>query len=78
MKYLGFKITKEKQKLDDRVWDLYTAKDLYSDYGYEIVFQSSEKNLIKYKIEDYWVNQINKDKIVPKTIIKSLEKNRKY
>lgn len=74
MKYLGFNITKEKQKLDDRVWNLYTAKDLYSDEGYEVVFQSSQKTLIKVKIEYYWKNQINADKIVPKNIWKSLER----
>lgn len=74
MKYLGFNITKEKQKLDDRVWYLYTAKDLYSDEGYEVVFRDSQKTFIKIKIEYYWKNQINADKIIPKNILKSLER----
>lgn len=72
MKYLGFEITKEKLKLNDRVWNLYTAKDLYSDP--EVVLDSSQKDLIKVKIEYYWKDQINADRIVPDKIIKSLKK----
>ena len=72
MKYLGFEITKEKQKLNDRVWNLYTAKDLYSDP--EVVFQDSQKYLIKVKIEYYWKDQINADKIVPNNILKTLKR----
>ena len=72
MKYLGFNITKEKQKLDDRVWNLYTAKDLYSDP--EVVLNSSEKLLIKVQIEQYWKKQINADMIVPNNILKTLKR----
>jgi len=74
MKYLGFNITKEKQKLDERVWNLYTAKDLYSEEGHEVVFKDSEKYLIKVRIEYYWKNQINEDKIVPNNILKTLKR----
>jgi hypothetical protein len=72
MKYLGFEITKEKLKLNDKVWNLYTAKDLYSDP--EVVFQNSQKDLIKIKIEYYWKDQVNADGIVPDNILKSLQK----
>ena len=72
MKYLGFNITKEKQKLGDRVWNLYTAKDLYSDP--EVVLNSSEKLLIKVQIEQYWKKQINADMIVPNNILKTLKR----
>jgi hypothetical protein len=72
MKYLGFEITKEKLKLNDKVWNLYTAKDLYSDP--EVVFKNSQKYLIKVKIEYYWKDQINADRIVPNNILKTLKK----
>ena len=72
MQYLGFNITKEKQKQDDRVWNLYTAKDLYSDP--EVVLNSSQKLLIKVQIEQYWKKQINADMIVPNNILKTLKR----
>lgn len=72
MKYLGFNITKEKFKLNDKVWNLYTAKDLYSDP--KVVFQDSQKYLIKVKIEYYWKDQINADMIVPDNILKTLKR----
>jgi len=74
MKYLGFNITKEKQKLDERVWNLYTAKDLYSEEGHEVVFKDSEKLLIKVQVEQYWKKQINADRIVPDNILKTLKR----
>ena len=74
MKYLGFEITKEKQKIDDRVWYLYTAKDLYSEEGHEVVFKDSEKLLIKVQVEQYWKKQINADRIVPDNILKTLKR----
>ena len=72
MKYLGFNITKEKQKLGDRVWNIYTAKDLYSDP--EVVLNSSQKLLIKVQIEQYWKKQINAEMIVPDNILKTLKR----
>ena len=72
MKYLGFNITKEKQKLGDRVWNLYTAKDLYSDP--EVILCDSEKLLIKVQVEQYWKKQINTDMIVPNNILKTLKR----
>lgn len=74
MKYLGFNITKEKQKLGERVWNLYTAKDLYSEEGHEVVFKDSEKLLIKVQVEQYWKKQINADRIVPDNILKTLKR----
>ena len=72
MQYLGFNITKEKQKQGDRVWNLYTAKDLYSDP--EVVLNSSQKLLIKVQIEQYWKKQINADMIIPNNILKTLKR----
>ena len=75
MKYLGFDIAKEKYNLGNgRKYNFYIAKDLYSDEGNEVEFHSSQLNLIKYKIENYWFVEINKDKIVPNNILKSLQK----
>ena len=72
MQYLGFNITKEKFKLNDRIWNLYTAKDLYSDP--KVVLDSSQKLLIKNKIEQYWKQQVNMNMIVPDNILKTLKR----